>query len=439
MEFDLEPVTYGVIGLVALSVLILMGVRIFVAAGLVGLVGLAALRNWDVAAGISGIVPHQQTTSYALSVLPLFILIGFLAHFAGIIQGAYRCARAWMGWMPGGLAIGTIFATAGFAAVSGASTATSAVFARVAIPELLRYDYHPRLAAAVVAAGGTLATLIPPSAILVVYGIIVEQSIGALLLAGFIPGIISALIYAGLLLLRFRFNPALGRPITDIGWDERLRTLPEILPILVVVAIVMGGMYTGWATPTEVGALGSFVVFVMALMRGGLTARNLWRALLETARLTVMIFSIIWGVLIFVRFLAFAGLPGAFSEWIVALPLSPLMTLLMILAGYMVLGMFMNGIGMLLLTLPVVFPAVVALGYDPIWFGIIVVKMVEIGLITPPIGLNCFVVAGVRPDIPLQEIFRGVWPFVVADLLTVGVFIAFPELILFLPRLMMTG
>jgi tripartite ATP-independent transporter DctM subunit len=436
---ELEPVQYGIIGLVALTVLIIMGVRVFVAAGLVGLVGLAALRNWDVAAGISGIVPHQQTTSYALSVLPLFILIGFLAHFAGIIQGAYRCARAWLGWLPGGLAIATIFATAGFAAVSGASTATAAVFARVAIPELLRYNYHPRLAAAVVAAGGTLASLIPPSAILVVYGIIVEQSIGALLLAGFVPGIISAVIYAGLLLVRFKFNPSLGQPITGITWDERLKTLPEIFPIVLVVMIVMGGMYTGWATPTEVGALGAFSVFVMALLRRGLTVRNLSRALLETAKLTVMIFSIIWGVLIFVRFLAFAGLPGAFSEWIVALPLSPLMTLLMILGIYVLLGMFMNGIGMLLLTLPVVFPAVMALGYDPIWFGIILVKMVEIGLITPPIGLNCFVVAGVRPDIPLQEIFKGVWPFVVADIATVGLFIAFPEIILFLPRMMMGG
>lgn len=436
---ELEPVQYGIIGLVALTVLIVMGVRVFVAAGLVGLVGLAALRNWDVAAGISGIVPHQQTTSYALSVLPLFILIGFLAHFAGIIQGAYRCARAWLGWLPGGLAIATIFATAGFAAVSGASTATAAVFARVAIPELLRYNYHPRLAAAVVAAGGTLASLIPPSAILVVYGIIVEQSIGALLLAGFVPGVISAVIYAGLLLVRFKFNPSLGQPITGITWDERLKTLPEIFPIVLVVMIVMGGMYTGWATPTEVGALGAFSVFVMALLRRGLTIRNLSRALLETAKLTVMIFSIIWGVLIFVRFLAFAGLPGAFSEWIVALPLSPLMTLLMILGVYVLLGMFMNGIGMLLLTLPVVFPAVMALGYDPIWFGIILVKMVEIGLITPPIGLNCFVVAGVRPDIPLQEIFKGVWPFVVADIATVGLFIAFPEIILFLPRMMMGG
>jgi tripartite ATP-independent transporter DctM subunit len=434
---ELEPVQYGIIGLVALTVLIIMGMRVFVAAGLVGLVGLAALRNWDVAAGISGIVPHQQTTSYALSVLPLFILIGFLAHFAGIIQGAYRCARAWFGWLPGGLAIATIFATAGFAAVSGASTATAAVFARVAIPELLRYDYHPRLAAAVVAAGGTLASLIPPSAILVVYGIIVEQSIGALLLAGFVPGIISAIIYAGLLLFRFWLTPSLGRPITGIGWDERLRTLPEISPIVIVIAIVMGGMYTGWATPTEVGALGAFTVFTMAMLRRGLTLRNLMLALLETAKLTVMIFSIIWGVLIFVRFLAFAGLPGAFSEWIVALPLSPLMTLLMILGVYVLLGMFMNGIGMLLLTLPVVFPAVMALGYDPIWFGIILVKMVEIGLITPPIGLNCFVVAGVRPDIPLQEIFKGVWPFVLADIVTVGFFIAFPEIILFLPRLMM--
>lgn len=433
----MEPTDYGIIGCIALTIMILLGVRIFVAAGIVGFCGLWALRGFDIAVGISGHIPFSDTTNYALSVLPLFILIGFLAHNAGIVQGAYRCARAWLGWMPGGLGIATVFASAGFAAVSGASTATSAVFARIAIPELLRYKYAPGLAAAVVAAGGTLASLIPPSAIMVVYGIITETSVGQLLMAGFIPGAISAALYAAVILIRFKMNPALGAPITGISWSERFTTLPEILPIALVIVAVLGGMYTGWATPTEVGALGAFIIFVMALIKRALTPANLMHSLLETAKLSVMIFSIIWGVLIFVRFLAFAGISAAFQDWIVALGVSPYLVLLFVIVLYLVLGMFMDGIGMLLLTLPVIFPVMTTLGFDPIWFGIIVVKMVEIGLLTPPVGLNCYVVHGVRPDIPLPKIFGGVWPFVAADFACIGLFILFPGIVTFLPNLML--
>jgi len=433
----MDSLQIGVIGMLALATLIVLGVRIFVAAGLVGFCGLWALRGFDKAVGIAGHIPYSDTTSYALSVLPLFILIGHLAHQAGIVQGAYHCARAWLGWMPGGLAIATVFAAAGFAAVSGASTATAAVFSRIAIPELLRSKYNPGLAAAVVAAGGTLASLIPPSAIMVVYGIITETSIGGLLLAGFIPGLISALVYASAILLRFWINPKLGERIVGITWSERWTTLPEVMPIVLVVGVVLGGMYFGWATPTEVGALGAFIIFVMALFKRTLSGQGLLYALIDTAKLSVMIFSIIWGVLIFVRFLAFAGVSSAFSDWILALGVSPYLVLLSVVVLYIVLGMFMDGIGMLLLTLPVIQPIMLKLGFDAIWFGIIVVKMVEVGLLTPPVGLNCYVVAGVRPDIPLQQIFRGVWPFVVADLACVGLFTAFPQIVTFLPNLMM--
>ncbi|BBK36306.1 C4-dicarboxylate ABC transporter [Allostella sp. ATCC 35155] len=435
----MEPIHYGIIGMIALAVMIALGVRIFIAAGIVGFCGLWALRGFDRAVGIAGHIPHSDTTNYALSVLPLFILIGHLAHHAGIVRGAYRCARAWLGWLPGGLGVATIFSAAGFAAVSGASTATAAVFARIALPELLKAKYHPSIAAALVAAGGTLASLIPPSAIMVVYGIITETSIGGLLLAGFIPGAISAAVYASAILLRFVVNPALGEALPDAGWKERIETLPEVLPIVFVVGAVLGGMYTGWATPTEVGALGAFIIFVMALLRRTLSGHGLIVSLVETAKLSVMIFSIIWGVLIFVRFLAFAGVSSSFAAWIQALGVSPYLVLFCVLALYIVLGMFMDGIGMLLLTLPVIAPVMNSLGFDPIWFGIIVVKMVEIGLLTPPVGLNCYVVAGVRPDIPLQQIFRGVWPFVLADLACVGLFIAFPGIVTFLPRLVMAG
>jgi tripartite ATP-independent transporter DctM subunit len=384
-----------------------------------------------------GTIPHSKVVAYPLSVLPMFILIGFLAYHAGITQQLFDAARKWLGWMPGGLAVSTVMATAGFAAVSGASTATAAVFARVAIPDMLKYGYDRRLAAGVVAAGGTLATLIPPSAILVIYAIIVEESVGALLLAGFLPGIVSALIYVTIIVLVAKWRPALAPAVGGYSWGERFRAVPGVLPVAIVVSIVVSAVYLGWATPTESGALGAFVVFTMALWR-----RTKWRtlkdALMETAKLTVMIFSLIWGVLVFVRFLGFSGMPAAFTGFITSLDVPPLLILIGILLGYTVLGMFMDAIGMLLLTLPIVHPAIIALGYDGIWFGIIVVKMAEICLITPPIGLNCFVVNGVRPDIPLGDVFRGIALFFVADVITIAVLIAYPDIITWLPRLLMT-
>ncbi|MET4697329.1 tripartite ATP-independent transporter DctM subunit [Constrictibacter sp. MBR-5] len=433
----MDAYSAGILSIIALVGLILLGVRIAYASGLVGLIGLAILRGWDPGTGLAGFLAHSESSHYTLSVLPMFILIGYLAFYAGLTQGAFYAARCWLGWLPGGLAVATIFATAGFAAVSGASTATAAVFSRVAIPEMLRYGYDRSMAAAVVAAGGTLASLIPPSAILVIYGIIVEQSIGALLLAGFIPGALTAFCYSSIIVLRVMINPALGPSIEGVSWGERFRSLQGAYGIVFVIGVILFGIYTGVMTPTEVGGVGAFIIFIMALAKREMSWRNLYDALMETSKLSVMIFTIIWSILIYVRFLGFTGLPGAFADYIAHIEVPRLVILLLILFVYIILGMFMDGIGMLLLTLPVVFPAIVALGYDPIWFGIIVVKMVEIGLITPPIGLNCFVVNGVRPDIPLSAVFKGVWPFVVADLICVGLLIAFPQIVLYLPQLMM--
>jgi len=434
----LDSFTTGIIGVLALVTLVFLGVRVFYAAALVGMIGLISLIGWDAGAGMAGTIPHSKVVSYTLSVLPMFILIGYLAFHAGITEALFDAARKWLGWVPGGLAVATVFAAAGFAAVSGASTATAAVFSRVAIPDMLKYGYDRRLAAGVVAAGGTLASLIPPSALLVIYAIIVEESVGALLVAGFLPGILSALVYAAIIVVVSTINPKLGKPITGFTWKERWTSVPGTLPIFAVVIIIFSAMYFGWATPTEAGALGAGVVFMLALMKG-MRWKKLREALLESAKLTVMIFSIIWGVLMFVRFMGFAGLPEAFAKWVVTLPLSPLMIIICILLFYTLLGMFMDAIGMMMLTLPVVYPAVVVLGYDPIWFGIVVVKMCEICLITPPIGLNCFVVNGVRPDIPLADVFRGIAPFFVADIITLSLFLAFPEIILWLPHSMHMG
>ncbi|MDA4846847.1 TRAP transporter large permease [Hoeflea poritis] len=463
----MEPIEIGLIVSGGLLVLVLLGMRVAFAAGLAGLVGLIwifwAKKNYgaddfgwalSVAVKTAGQVPHSKISSQALSLIPTFILIGYLAYYAGLTKALFEAAKRWLAWVPGGLAVATVFATAGFAAVSGASVATSAVFARIAIPEMLAIGYDKRFAAGVVAAGGTLASLIPPSAILVIYAIIVEQDVGKLLLAGFIPGAFSALIY-GLLIIGLALTiRGFGPAVRGFTWKERIVSLPPVLPIFFVVITIILFVYNpfggdAWGTPTEGGAIGAFVVFLMAVFRG-MRWPQLKDALLETAKLSVMIFTIIWGVLIYVRFLGFADLPGAFADWITSLTMSPILILVCILLAYAVLGMFMDAIGMLLLTLPVVYPAVMALNGGEavsaadstfgmsgpmcaIWFGILVVKMAEFCLITPPIGLNCFVVAGVREDLSVQDVFKGVTPFFIADAITIALLVAFPAIVLWLP------
>jgi len=463
----LTPTEIGIIVSIGMLILIILGMRVAFAAGISGLIGLAWIfwskKQFDidslswamiVAAKTAGQIPHSKISSQALSLIPTFLLIGFLAYYSGLTRALFEAAKRWLGWLPGGMAVATVFSTAGFAAVSGASVATSAVFARIAIPEMLKLGYDKRFAAGVVAAGGTLASLIPPSAILVIYAIIVEQDVGKLLLAGFVPGAVSAIIYGALVIGIAIFFKNFGPPVGGFKWLDRFKSLIPASPIVFVVLIIVFFVYNplggdAWGTPNEGGALGAFVVFCIALYRG-MCWIDLKAALLETAKLSVMIFTIIWGVLIYVRFLGFADLPSSFANWITSIDQSPLITLVLILLGYAVLGMFMDAIGMLLLTLPVVYPAVMALNGGEsvlaadstfgmsgpmcaIWFGILVVKMAEFCLITPPLGLNCFVVAGVRKDISVQDVFKGVAPFFIADALTIATLIAFPVIVLWLP------
>jgi len=400
-------------------------------------VGLWIMKNFNVAGNVLGFLPHAIVAHYSLSVIPLFIIMGYYAFYAGLTDDIFFTARQWVGHLPGGLAIASVFGCAGFAACTGASTASAAIMGRVAIPEMRKYGYHPRLAAGVVAASGTLASLIPPSVILVIYGIITEQSIGALLIGGFIPGVISAIIYAGMIYTRVKISPELGKLQPKASWKEKLYALKGTWGVLVLIFLIIGGIYSGVFTPTEAGGAGAFSAFLMALFMRRLTLERLKESLLETGRTTIMIFSIIVGVLIFVRFLALTGLPATFAEFVLELSLPRIVVILLIMSIYIFLGMFLDAIGMMMLTLPIVFPAVVALGYDPIWFGIIIVKMCEICLITPPVGLNCYIVRSVAPDIPLEEVFRGIIPFVAMDVLTVALFIAFPGIITFLPYQML--
>lgn len=464
----MENITIGLWVSGGMLLLVVLGMRVAFAAGLAGFIGLVWLRwngfDYDpnrflkalqISVKVAGLTPHSKVSAHVLSLIPVFILIGYLAYYAKLTSALFEAAKRWIAWVPGGLAVSTVFATAGFAAVSGASVATAAVFARIAIPEMLKIGYNKQFAAGVVAAGGTLASLIPPSAILVIYAIIVEQDVGKLLLAGFIPGAVSALVYGGLIVCIALYFKNVGPPVSGFTWKERFESLAPAFPIVAVIIIIIFFVYNpfgdAWGTPTEGGAIGAFIVFLMAIYRG-MRIRQLKEALLETAKLTIMIFTIIWGVLIYVRFLGFAKLPDAFSSWITSLDMSPVLILVCILLGYAVLGMFMDAIGMLLLTLPVVYPAVMALNGGEtvsaadsafgmsgtmcaIWFGILVVKMAEFCLITPPIGLNCFVVAGVRDDLSVQDVFKGVTPFFIADAFTIAVLISFPGIVLWLPSL----
>ena len=457
---NVDKLDIGIYVTIFMLFMVLIGVRVAFAAAITGFLGLLWIfsikfgfdKGLEVAIKMAGTIPHSKVSTLTLSLIPSFILIGFLAYHTGLTKALFEASKRWVGWLPGGMGVATVFSAAGFAAVSGASLATSAVFAKIAVPEMLKLGYDKKFAAGVVAASGTLASLIPPSAILVIYAIIVEQDVGTLLMAGFLPGITSAFIYAGLVIFMAKINKNFGPPIRGYSWKQRFQSIPETLPVFAVVAIIIVCIYGGVGTPTEAGSLGVFVILCMAIYKG-MKLKDFKKVLIETSKLTIIIFSIIWGVLIYVRFLGFAQLPDAFSEWIIGLDQTPMLTLLAILCVYALLGMFMDAIGMLLLTLPIAYPAIIALNGGEyvtaadsafglsgpacaIWFGIIVVKMAELCLITPPIGLNCFVVASVRPECTVQDVYKGTAPFFIADVFTIAVLIMMPGIVLWLPNVM---
>jgi tripartite ATP-independent transporter DctM subunit len=430
-----EPISIGVLSLVALTLFLASGVRIAFATAMCGFFGLWILRGYDPAASLSAQTILGHVTNYNLLVLPLFIMMGFFAYYANITRDIYWAARQWLGHLPGGLAVATVIGCAGFAAACGASTASAAVMGRVALPELKRYGYDDKVSTGCVAAGGTMAIMIPPSVLMVIYGFIAEESIGALLLAGILPGLLQAASYVVMLLIRFKLNPSLGQPVKGITWSERLVSLKGIWGMIVIILLVMGSMYTGLATPTEAAGIGAIGALAMAVPR--FTFREFSASMIETVRTTALIFAIVAGVLIFVHFLGFTGTPGAIARGIANLDVSPMLVLIGILVLYLVLGMFIDGIGMVLLTVPIILPTIKSLGIDPIVFGILVVRMVEIGLMTPPVGLNVYVLKGVAKNVSMGDIFRGCGWFVAVDIINIAILLAFPQIITVIPNSMM--
>jgi len=423
----------GLIGIGVLLLLMALRMPIGIAMLLVGIVGFAALNGTQAALAALGSYPYQYAAVYDFAVIPLFVLMGNLGSVSGMARALYVAAYSWIGHVRGGLAHATILGCAGFAAVSGSSVASAVTMGKVCLPEMRRYNYSHRLATGVIAAGGTLGILIPPSTAFVIYGLLTEQSIGKLLLAGILPGLLLTAIFMATVAIWMRFKPHYGPPGPRATWSERGWSLIGAGPMLFIVLVSIGGIYVGAFTPSEAAAVGAALTFAYALWRRSLGNGNLSAILIETVNTTALVFLILIGALVFGPFLALSGLPEHIAQSLAGLDVPRVVILIMILAVYIILGTWMEGFSMLVLTLPIVFPVIKALGYDPIWFGVVMVIVLEMGLIDPPVGINVFIVKGLVPDVPMSEIFAGIVPFWFAMMLCIAILIMFPEIATFLP------
>jgi C4-dicarboxylate transporter, DctM subunit len=428
----------GLIGLTLMMFLASVRVPISFAMAIVGIAGYAYMRdwNWMVAFAMTQTKLYETGRSYTLSVVPLFILMGNLVTRAGMSQELFRAAYAFIGHLRGGLAMATVWASAAFGGICGSSIATAATFAKVAYPSMKRFGYSDRLAAGVVAGGGTLGIMIPPSTIMVIYGVFTETNIAKLFAAGILPGILGAILLCGAVQYMTWRDPASGPPGERSSWSERLLALKDVWAVAVLFLFVMGGIYGGLFTATEGAGMGAFGALLFALWRRALTWRALYDSLLESARTTAMLFMILIGALMFAEFINITTMPADLKAFVTRFDVHPLVVVLAIGAIYVVLGTAMEELSMVLLTMPVFFPVIVHLGYDPVWFGIIIVCVVEIGLISPPVGMNMFVLRTLLPEVSTGTVFSGVLPFMWADVVRLAILIMFPWLSLWLPSLM---
>ena len=434
----MDNLTIGFAGLALALLLMALRMQIGAALGLVSFVGIAMILNWKAAWGIVTAVPFNFVGDWNLTAVPMFLLMGYVASAAGLTAGLFNAMRLFLSRLPGGLGVASVGACALFAAASGSSVATASAMARIATPEMLRYKYDPGLASGVVAASGTLGSLIPPSILMVLFGYFAEVSIGQLFIAGIIPGIISALIYMAMIVGRAIANPEIAPPADDHPtMREMLAALREIWPLPVLIVGVLSGIFLGVFTPTEAGAVGAFLAMVIAAAKGSLTRDVLKKAFTHTLSGTVGIFMVVIGTVLLTRFMALSGVPTFFADMFIEWGSSDLMIILLIAVLYVVLGMFVDSIGLMLLTLPIILPVVREAGMDLIWFGIVVVKLLEIGLITPPVGLNVYVIKGALGNlVRLQDVFRGVLWFIAMDIVALVIIVLVPQLSLWLPSLM---
>ncbi len=431
----MSPIAVGIVGIIVLIILIFSRMHIGISMALVGFVGFAYIVGFEPALGVLRTVPYSTLSSQNLSVIPLFILMGAFAFTAGISEDLYRAVHKWLGHFRGGLAMATVAACACFAAISGSSLATAATLGKVAMPEMKKYKYDSALATGAIAAGGSIGILIPPSVILIIYGIITEQSIGKLFLAGFIPGLLEAVFYIITIIIITRINPALGPRGPRASMNERMVSLFKVWEVIVLFVVVIGGIYLGVFTPTEAAGVGAFGTFCFVIYRKKLTWESFKSSLLQTTKTTGMLFMVVMGAMILGYFFSVSRLPFELATWVGGLTVNRYVILVLILIAVGVLGCLMDSMAIVLLTVPVFYPLVQNLGFDPIWFGILVVRVTEMGLITPPVGLNVYIIHGIT-RVPMGTIFKGVIPFLIADILEIMLLIAIPEITLFLPGLM---
>jgi tripartite ATP-independent transporter DctM subunit len=428
--------TTGIIGIIVLVLLLYSKMPVGFAMGFLGLMGFSYVVNFE--AGFSLLVRDvwDVFSSYNLTVIPLFVFMGQIAFHAGISRRLYDSAYVLFGHRRGGLAMTTVGACAGFSAICGSTNATAATMATVTLPEMKRYGYDMSLATGTVAAAGSLGILIPPSVIFIVYGIMTEQSIGKLFAAGILPGILLCFLFLMTIYLRVMINPSLAPPGPKSSFKEKFRSFAGVVETLILFALVMGGIFFGIFTPTEAAATGAFLTILIAIFRKQLTWHGFVQSLADTTKISCMIMVIVTGAVIFGHFMAITRLPYELAEWVSSLPLPPHAVMGLIILVYLFGGCFMDALAMIMLTIPIFFPVVQTLGFDPIWFGVVIVLVTEMGVITPPVGVNVYVVYGVAKDVPLENIFRGVFPMLLALLLCNLILLLFPQIALFLPSLM---
>jgi C4-dicarboxylate transporter DctM subunit len=431
----MSPEYVGVCGIGLLLLLFVLRMPVAFAMALVGFVGFAYLSGMDPALSLLSQDIFESFSSYPLSVIPMFILMGSFAYASGISERLYKTTYTWVGALRGGLTIATVLACSGFAAICGSTAATAATMGKIALPEMRKYKYDITLAAGTVASAGTLGILIPPSTVFIVYGILVEESIGRLFVAGVIPGLILTLFFVAVVAILCHRNPSLGPPGEATSWKAKIKATGGIIEAIILFLLAIGGLFLGWFSPTQAGAIGAGGALLIGLVRRNLT----WKTFVESGKdglLTAcMVMFIITGATVFGHFLAVSNIPFVLADWIEKLPISRMAIMTVIIFIYFMGGFFMDSMALIVVTVPIFYPIVQKLGFDPIWFGVIIVLTAEMGVITPPVGVNVFVIKGIAPDIPLELIFRGILPFLGAIILLTILIALVPQLATFLPSL----
>ena len=428
--------TEALLGFASIFLLAVLRVPLAFAMGMIGFVGMGLVRGWVPALASVAQVVHETGFAYTLSVVPLFILMGNFVARAGLAHELFHAAYTFIGHRRGGLAQATIAACAGFGAICGSSIATAATMSKVAYPSMKRLGYSDSLSTGVIAAGGTLGIMIPPSTIMVIYGIVTETHIGKLFAAGVVPGVLTAAMMMLAVSLVTARNPALAPAAEKHSWSERWQALRGIWGVIVLIVVVLGGIYGGFFTATEGAGMGASGAFLFALMRGRLSWKTLYEVLVESARTTAMLFALLIAATIFANFINFTSMPFELKDWLVQLNASPIMIVAAMMLVYILLGMVMEELTMVLLTIPLFFPVVMELGFDPVWFGVLIVMVIQIGMISPPVGMNLFVINTLLPKVGLKAIFKGVSPYVGVQIVTLCLLMAFPALSLWLPSFM---